>query len=358
MCPDGGLFHFKANSHIDSLLLIRHGWLVVDFFFVLSGFVIAANYSTRLSPNTGTTTVRQFMKRRFLRLYPLHVFMLLLFVVTEGLILLASMFINLGDRPPFTGARDPALIPENLFLLQSLGISGIESWNVPSWSISAEVWAYLVFALAMAGGALGRWAFWCIAFVGAPLAILFWFNGNIALEADGGILRCLMGFGMGATLWIVLQPAKRPLRAASAVEAGVLAIALCFVVLSPTYQVTLIAPLIFAAVIWVFSAEHGLFSRWLSWRPFLFLGTISYSLYMTHTYVHARLKNIYFLAEEYFEVTLFADDNGQMFGTTLFVGDLFILQACALTIGVSYLTWRLIEVPGQKLGQKRIQNQP
>src|SRR3979409_173570 len=72
------LFHFEAYSHLvyshlNGAPFLRNSWLFVDFFFVLSGFVIAANYQQRLREGFG---VGRFLLLRLGRLYPLHLFML------------------------------------------------------------------------------------------------------------------------------------------------------------------------------------------------------------------------------------------------------------------------------------------
>ncbi len=71
------LFHFNGYSPIYTAPLVRNSYLFVDFFFVLSGFVIAWNYGTRLG---SWPEVRRFLVLRLGRVYPLHLFMLFLFL--------------------------------------------------------------------------------------------------------------------------------------------------------------------------------------------------------------------------------------------------------------------------------------
>src|SRR6266516_6694053 len=74
------LFHLDAYSHLYDVPFLRNSWLFVDFFFVLSGFVIAANYQQRLLDGFG---VGRFLLLRLGRLYPLHFAMLALFIAFE-----------------------------------------------------------------------------------------------------------------------------------------------------------------------------------------------------------------------------------------------------------------------------------
>lgn len=339
------LFHLRANSHIDLLPLVRNGWLFVDFFFVLSGFVIAENYWKRLS--TGQVGFGQFIWMRLARLYPLHLFMLLLFIVTEYGLSVLNEYTGGAGREPFTGSRSLGLLPENFFLLQSLGFSGEQSWNGPSWSISAEFWTYCLFALSFSLAVWGRWIWFFSCLVGVPVAIFILHGPTIALEFDGGILRCLFGFGVGALLSSLSWPQSLPRSVCVYGEAPIIVLMILFVCYAPDWEITLAAPLVFAAVVIIFAQGVGPLSRHLQARIFLWLGMLSYSIYMVHVYMHARFKNIGFLAEKVTGTSLFIDAEKTLFGPTLWVGDLFLVAVFLTTVAASYVTWKMIEKPGQ-----------
>lgn len=339
------LFHLRANSHFELLPLVRNGWLFVDFFFVLSGFVIAENYRGRIS--TGEVTIRQFIWLRLARLYPLHLFMLLLFIATEYGLSAVHAAMGSGGREPFTGSRSLDLLTENLLLLQSFGFSGMLSWNGPAWSISAEFWTYCLFALFFAAGARSRAAWFVLCLAGAPLAIFALHGPSIALEADGGILRCLFGFGAGVLLSRLRWPQSLPQSVCTYGELPVVLLMLAFVYYAPEWDLTLAAPMIFAAVVTVFAQGTGPVSRYLGGGVFLCLGMLSYSIYMVHIYVHARFKNAGALAEKFTDSPMFLDAEKTLFGATLWAGDIFVAAMLITTIAVSFATWRLIEKPGQ-----------
>src|SRR5687768_5675625 len=63
------LFHMGNIGWLGGFHAIQNGWLLVDFFFVLSGFVIAASYGERLAQGY---SVGKFMALRFGRVVPLH----------------------------------------------------------------------------------------------------------------------------------------------------------------------------------------------------------------------------------------------------------------------------------------------
>src|SRR5258708_8409695 len=71
------LFHLDAYSHLYGGPFLRNSWLFVDFFFVLSGFVIAANYQQRLLDGFG---IGRFLLLRLGRRYPVHFTIFALFI--------------------------------------------------------------------------------------------------------------------------------------------------------------------------------------------------------------------------------------------------------------------------------------
>jgi peptidoglycan/LPS O-acetylase OafA/YrhL len=74
------LFHLKdsTNSLLIHNFLILNGKIFVDFFFILSGFVIAHSYSSKIYT---FIDLLKFKFKRFLRLYPLHILTLIIFVL-------------------------------------------------------------------------------------------------------------------------------------------------------------------------------------------------------------------------------------------------------------------------------------
>jgi peptidoglycan/LPS O-acetylase OafA/YrhL len=111
------------------------GWMAVQFFFFLSGFVFYLVYLDKI--NEKKINFRKFFLLRFSRLYPLH-FATLLTTLTIFLILDKNTFLQNIDIKHFI---------LNLFLIQNWGIENGPSFNEPSWSISIEAMMYLTFFL-------------------------------------------------------------------------------------------------------------------------------------------------------------------------------------------------------------------
>ena len=202
------VFHFQVLICLFVLpqqsLLIEKGYLMVDLFFIMSGFIISHVYHQSFQAGITIQNFKKFIVARFARIYPLHFFTLLFMIILVA----AGNGWNIID--------DPKAIPANIFLLHSFGINKIFTWNIPSWSISAEWWAYMVFPVltifiyrgkGLAMIALGLFV------VVAYMAIMYWLPRHDPFDPtaivphdlnatyDFGFLRGLAGFISGMLLY-------------------------------------------------------------------------------------------------------------------------------------------------------------
>lgn len=343
------LFHFHGNSPVYSWDLIRNSYLFVDFFFVLSGFVIAWNYGTRL----GTwADVRQFLVLRVGRLYPLHIFMLALFVAWEGAKLAIGRISPPGPQA-FVGENQPDTILSNVFLVQSLHVNDGLSWNAPSWSISTELWAYVIFALVSVTLGLRHWMLALVA-LAAPLFLLSVTSTGMDVTYDWGLVRCVFGFALGvACARLYRLRGDRPegrSAAATVLECVALAAVVWFVAWAGKSNWSLLAPFVFAGAVLVFADERGWWSRQLQRPLFKWLGMLSYSIYLTH-YLVVVLLPVFFKRALHLDlwtpVTLASGETVELFGRTAVEGTVLFAAVLALTIAFSAFTYRWIETPGR-----------
>ncbi len=348
------LFHFPAAGWLATNGFIRGSYLFVDFFFVLSGFVIAHAYGNRLSDGN---SFRKFMITRFGRLFPLHAFMLLAFVAFELLRLKMPQFS--GGEPAFSGAFSVKSLITNVFMVHGLGTEQGLTWNGPSWSISTELFAYLMFGLAVL--LLGRFAM--LAFISAILvAPLFLFAASpdfMDATWDFGFIRCVYGFSFGVIVHALFERAgEKPshdhetVGAWTFAECATVIAVILFVSTSHANALSLLAPLIFGFAVFIFAHEGGMVSRLLSARPFLMLGALSYSIYMTHMFVQARMINVGKFADGHFTTQFFSNDasGNPMFGQS-WAWPMATLMIAA-TLSASLLTYRLVEMPGRNWFRK------
>lgn len=255
------------------------GYLAVDFFFVLSGFVIWLTYADRLRED-GLAGIPAFLKRRVARVWPLHMFVL------AGAVVFA-VAIALLDHPDWA-QYPPHELPLHIVLLQNWGMTDRLTWNVPAWSISCEIAAYLVFPLLVMWVDLKRWPSWALivaaAGVAAALSSVFVLRGATLLGEQVtsiGVLRCLGEFAIGmltCALW--LRWRARPLLPAFAVAGtGAALLALHLAGLLPQ---TFALPLVFAALVLALALTSAMRGNPLSWSPIHYLGEISYATYLGH----------------------------------------------------------------------------
>src|ERR1700730_4495727 len=126
---------------------VYKGYLAVDMFFVLSGFVITHVYKEGFAQRVTGRSYRDFLKARVARIYPLHITVLLLFVATATAERAASYALRGSFEPvPLLGERSVGGFFANIVMLQGLWAREL-SWNDPAWSISLEFLAYLLFPL-------------------------------------------------------------------------------------------------------------------------------------------------------------------------------------------------------------------
>ncbi|TIO74577.1 MAG: acyltransferase [Mesorhizobium sp.] len=351
------VFHFPTTSIISQSAFVGGSYLFVDFFFVLSGFVIASSYSGRLSEPDGLT---RFALVRFGRIYPLHLLMLAAFAGFEAIRLVLPALHGTGAAP-FTGGFDLRSLVANLFLLQGMGVEEHLSWNAPSWSISAEFFTYLLFASVVFATGRRAWIWFVAAAVTAPFFLLAFSPRHMDVSFDFGFIRCLYGFSLGALLAWFQHDSIAEARQAMAAGAGRIAWTLAelamiaaiglFVSVAGSNDAGIAAPVVFALALYLFAHEGGLISALLSSRPMLLLGSLSYSIYMVHIFVQARLINVGGLIERELGLGIVGDmtlrgDQVTGFGVgSPWIGFAALMAMLITVVVASWVSWRFLEMP-------------
>lgn len=281
--PHGGLSFLPA--------IWDRGYLAVDLFFVLSGFVVTLNYVTFLNrPGPRLRQALRFLWLRLGRIYPLHITVLVLMLLNPLALLLTSAHGLAGSR------YNSGYFVLSVFLVQNWGFARKLAWNVPAWSISTEWFAYLVFpafawliprARLTAGGWAGVALGLCAAFA------LAWSALGLKLGADiteGGLLRCVMEFLMGAAVhnaWAARRAGRRALRGDPAVVAA-LALAAAHALLPLPDHVVM--PPCFCLLIYGLADPASRSARLLAGGFLQAAGIVSYSTYLLHFWVRDWVK--------------------------------------------------------------------
>ncbi|WP_426960008.1 acyltransferase family protein [Muricoccus radiodurans] len=305
---------------------VKLGFLGVDLFFVLSGFVLIHVYRWQLEGG-GWEAYRNFLQARLARIYPLHLASLLLVLCV---VLVVPGF---ADRYHTSGRWSYENFAAQLLLIQNWGYFFPTSWNTPAWSLSAEWAGYLVFPVFLLGV---RWvrsptvaiclASACV--LGVPAILNVWGAPHSATGSPG-MARMLCGMAAGVLAYVFFV-GKRilPVLPCSAVIAGLLVLAnLPGMVWAGNL---LILPLLLLA-----AQMDNPVARTLSSRPMMFLGEISFSIYLLH-WIVLQLNN--------------------------WVGDVWpwldqwvLLRMICVTVVVLILSWASylwVELPARRMGRR------
>ena len=268
--------YFRLNSH-----------LFVDFFFILSGFIISYAYMQKLSGEQ--VDAKTFFLKRIFRLYPMHLFLLSIWVVyifTKHW----AYTQHIGGQDPFEANTFTSFV-QHLFLVQTWGTGNIMAWNVPSWSVSVEIFAYgLFFLYVIFFKKLSDLAKGGIALL---LIVLFEILLHLYPEQSkdfGFLLNGISAFFMGVILFLLYsKTTSRTLDKWFASFMEISLIVSIFLILNrpltASYDV-LTVQFLFAVTIYFFAIqEKGIISKTLHHKALQYLGLLSYSIYLIHAIV-------------------------------------------------------------------------
>ncbi len=255
--------------------LVTKGYLGVELFFTLSGFILCHVYLKGFGE--GRFAYGGFIGNRLARVYPLHLATL---AAMAGLAVAATM----AGMSVDANLLDWASLPANLLLLHAWGLAQTAAFNHPSWSISAEWFAYLSFpAFAFAAWRLRArpWLFLglAVAFILILYPAFRALSGFHLTEATykWGALRIVPCFLFGCALHSLWRSGALAQAPCGALALGFLAWAVISASLGAPDHITLLGMGGLIASL-AGMAQRG--SSVLSQAPLIYLGEISYSIYM------------------------------------------------------------------------------
>jgi peptidoglycan/LPS O-acetylase OafA/YrhL len=349
------LYHFSEGHHYSGLQwfdrIAARGYLWVEFFFALSGFILTYAYGARLAELWRLRGYGAFLRARLIRLYPLHLFMLLVMLaLVLGLRALAASggYVSIYDSPWHQDVSVKGFIL-SLFLVQAWNTMDGLTWNGLSWFVSAEFALCLLFPVLLYASQGKAWRGFALIGCGVAglLALLFTSKHGFDITFHNGVLRGLADFTIGvgmAALFVRVQPARIPPWVHSVLQmflVGLLAYSVTYTGWSHTHaDIFTVLPLI--ALVFALAFDKGVVARALMTRVPQRMGEWSYAIYLGQT---AWLQAIRF-----FETRLYPAPDAIVLGTR-FADLIWWLEPLGLVIvcvlwGAALAEW--IEFPAAK----------
>jgi peptidoglycan/LPS O-acetylase OafA/YrhL len=304
------------------------GYLGVDVFFILSGFVLSHVYAEKFR-SASFGTYLSFLKARVARIFPLHLVVLsFVAMVVIALPGFADHYSNPDERFGLTSFIASAFLIQNWFHWLPT------SWNSPAWSLSAEWFAYLTFPIFVI--ATQRWRTIGVTLTLAIVSLCAFIALLIVRKqydpgVDGttGMFRMGTEFGCGCLLYRAQALGMRILPIwADGITVALLGISL-YVPGAIFLSLFCIAGLVLLA-----AQSRGPIAKLLSIRPIVFLGEISYSIYLVH-WLLIQISN-WAAVRHHLMVQIGARD----------------VCVVALTLVISYGTYDLIELRSRAWGRR------
>lgn len=359
------IFHYHLFAArlvpADASYLMNKLYLMVDLFFVLSGFIMYHVYGESFRSGVSMDKLGPFLRARFARIYPLH-------IATLMLVIAMYLLVKFLGTPLawWSNVLDESAILSHVLMLQGMGTHQDATWNTPAWSISVEWWAYMLFpflVLALAKGKHFARVLLMLAIVSGYVWVInglqpaFWADnyahwgfpedtpfdrGINVFTGLGAFVRCICAFSVGMFIFEVYQAGW----AKSYLKSGIVFV-LCWVVLLVLWHLNQLndigAIAIIAVMILSAAWNNGRLSDFLSRRILQNLGDWSYSMYLIHTPI--LIAHILYRKTQFQPDLLERPDVG--FNFSVIETWLGFSVYLIVVLFLSYLSYRYLEKPAR-----------
>jgi peptidoglycan/LPS O-acetylase OafA/YrhL len=298
------LFHFRpllaeAAPEVRSALapILNCGAQGVDLFFILSGFVLTWNYLDRMGESFSWRETLHFLWLRLARVWPVY-------LVTMHLAALWIIFtLHVGHVPSEAAESLTAMNYVRQVMLVQLWVQPFfdgSSWDGPAWSISAEWLAYLLFGalvlviFRVARATRARGLLGLAVLASLPPVLLLMATGQFYTPWSW-LPRIVMQFTAGALACAAVR--KLHVTDRTRRGAGYLSLVLAMVIVGTLYWLDAhplrtipdsagLVDVLFVPLVVALAIGAGTLPGFLGFQPVVYLGHISFSLYMVHELVH------------------------------------------------------------------------
>lgn len=331
---------FGTNIDLGPLIhiVVLGGW-GVDVFFVISGFVMLHVYGDRFAAGIRWVDAVRFYLLRLGRMYPLHV----------AIIAVMAIGYALGTLPWDGREPDAAGLIVNLLLVQSWGFYDVIVWNRPSWSISLEWFAYLLFPLFVivlgpirrSRSLLFAIALTFVVYYLARYGIGDFARGNLG---PGALMRVTFGFLLGFFAYGLYRQRFLEWVSWDAVCLATIGVFVAMMLWNGAgHDMRFALNLPVGLLVFSVACSNRYAARIFDNRVALYLGEISYSIYMVHFPLLRFLTHNY---SDAFAAVVAKDDQLLLW--------LLALGVLALLIAVSALSYHVIEIPCRDWVKRRL----
>ena len=331
-------FHLSHGQIVNPLAyrFIAHGYLAVDLFLVLSGFVLALTYCDRM--RSGRITFPDFLVHRLIRIWPVYALLTMIY---------ACLTVARGEQ---SGGWLAWMLTTNLTMTDAWALS--PPIIGPGWSISAEWAACLLFPALVAAAITRSWASTILSALAAgavliTISLLPWRLVATGPKIDlldihdwrtvAPVIRCLADFTFGLVLYRLVGQARSFTELVQRPAVG-LAVAVTILAALFVPHSDLIVVMLFLPFILHLTADRGPVAAFLKWRPVYLLGLWSYAIYL----VHYRTTSIWFALSSRLAVHL---------GGYAWLSATLLL--CIASIGIAAPLHLLFEKPVQRYLRRR-----
>lgn len=341
---------FLPNGYTEFL---KNAWLWVDFFFILSGFILCYAYGNSFKANFTKKNYKNYILARFARVYPLHL------ITTLWMFGCAVVFVWLtGESTP---VLNPRALPACILLIQSMHSSFSEPpLNNPSWSLSTEWWVYMIFPFLVPFFMKLKQSWWwlvavCIicfyVFIRYVLGQINHNEPTIAVMTDFGFFRCLVGFFTGMLLFTLYQNGF----AFNLFKSDLFFVAISIgLVLAMHFGIMDVIIIMFFPFILIAAAYNQTkIKRILEMKVLQRLGDWSFSIYLVHIPVIYSVKMVKLLKSHFQnptaikEVPIKGPIKDLIYQPNYLTGLLMCIIVLILTIAISALFYRYLEIPSR-----------
>ena len=341
------MFHFSEGHGYRNFpwldLVSARGYLWVEFFFCLSGFILTHVYGARLHQLFTARGYGGFLKARLIRLYPLHFFMLM---VVLAMVIVTRIVAHMGGYNSIFDLKYHQDISIkgfflSLFLLHGWNTMDRLTWNGVSWFVSVEWALCLLFPLFLwlSNGKTWRGFLLVAAGVAGLVTLDLTSGAHIGLDITfhNGVLRGLADFSIGVGLAVLYRSAK-PHDALPDWAHSLIQLALLGALFTAIYNtgwahspmdIWTVLPMM--ALVFALSFDRGLVAGALKMRLPQILGNWSYAVYIGQTFLLLLIR--------VFEQRLYPPPMTPVLGTTFislfwWLEPLCLVIACAVWGGL------------------------